>query len=304
VNPGLRRVRPTRDYNLFVALCQNAWDLLYINAIDGWKERCKVSVCWLDELWATDMSTRRHVLHGLRNFDHVFLSCQGMIGPLSDFLGKPSHFLPAGNDTIRFSPLPDPPVRSIDVYSIGRRWEGIHQALLGAASKRELFYIHDTYQDMARMAPIDYRQHRELFSNMTKRSKYFLVAPAKMDSPQETRGVVEIGYRYFEGAAAGAVMIGQAADSDAFRELFSWPDAVVEIRQDGSDTLRVLADLDANRERVAAISRRNTVEALLRHDWLYRWKKIFHVSGIQASPGMVAREERLKGLAHAVGLSQ
>jgi hypothetical protein len=298
-NPGLRRVRLTQDYDLFVAVCQNAWDLLYINAIDGWKERCKVSACWLDELWATDLSTRRDVLRRLRNFDHVFLSCQGMIGPLSDFLKHPCHFLPAGNDTIRFSPLPHPPVRSIDVYTIGRRWEGIHQALLGAASKGELFYVHDTFHDMARMEPIDYRQHRQLLANMAKRSRYFLASPAKADDPQETRGVVEIGHRYFEGAAAGAVMIGQAADSEAFRQLFSWPDAVVEIRQDGSDTLRVLADLDADQERVAAISRRNAVESLLRHDWLHRWKSIFQISGMQTSPGMAMREERLKSLAHA-----
>jgi hypothetical protein len=94
-------------------------------------------------------------------------------------------------------------------------------------------------------------------------------------------------------------MIGQAADSEAFRELFPWPDAVVGMRPDGSDALRVLADLDANPERVAAISQRNTIECLLRHDWIYRWKRIFQVVGIQASPGMAAREERLQGLAQA-----
>ena len=26
-------------------------DLLYLNAIDGWKETCRTSVCWFDELW-------------------------------------------------------------------------------------------------------------------------------------------------------------------------------------------------------------------------------------------------------------
>jgi hypothetical protein len=222
-----------------------------------------------------------------------------MVGPLSDFLKQPCHFLPAGIDTIRFSPLPHLPARSIDIYAIGRRWEGIHKALLRAASKNELFYIHDTFHDMASMEPINYRQHRELFANMAKRSTYFVVSPAKMDSFQETRGQVEMGHRYFEGAAAGAVMIGQAADSEAFRELFSWPDAVVEIQPNGSDTLSVLADLNANPERVAAISRRNALESLLRHDWLYRWKTIFQLSGIEPSPGMTAREEQLKGLAHA-----
>jgi spore maturation protein CgeB len=296
-NPGLQKVRLTQDYDLFVALCQNTWDLMYLNAIEGWKERCRVSVCWVDELWASSIPTRRELTRGLCNFDHVFIACQGMVDRLSDFLGKRCHFLPAATDTIRFSPLPNPPARSIDVYGIGRRWEGIHQALLGA--KNGLFYIHDTYRDVANMEPIDYRQHRQMFANMTKRSKYFVVSPAKMNAPEETLGQVELGHRYFEGAAAGAVMIGEAPDSEAFRELFAWPDAVVPVRPDGTDILKVLTELNGNPERISTISRRNVVESLLRHDWLHRWKRIFELSGIEVSPGMIAREERLRDLAHA-----
>ena len=239
------------------------------------------------------------VLRGLRRFDHVFVNSQGTVGALSDFLNRQCHPLPGGTDTIRFSPFPNPPDRSIDVYSIGRRWEGIHQALLRAVSESELFYVYDSYQATAKAETIDFKQHRDLFANMAKRSKYFIVSPAKMNRPEETRGQVEIASRYFEGAAAGAVMIGQAPDCEAFRELFPWPDAVVEIQPDGSDALDVLADLDSNPARVRAISRRNAAESLLRHDWIHRWKRIFQLSGIEPSPGMTAREEHLKRLADA-----
>jgi hypothetical protein len=272
---------------------------MYVNAIEGWKDRCKTSVCWLDEIWVADIPACRDLLRGLRRFDHVFLNTLSTAGPLSDFLNKQCHPLPVGTDTIRFSPFPTPPERSVDVYSIGRRWEGVHRGLLRAVSERGLFYIYDSFKAMAKMEPIDFKQHRDLFANMAKRSKYFIVSPAKMNLPEETRGQVEIGYRYFEGAAAGAVMIGQAADCEAFREWFPWPDAVVEIRPDGSDVLDVLANLDANPGRVRAISRRNAQEALLGHDWIHRWKRIFQVCGIEPSPGMTAREERLKGLANA-----
>ena len=298
-NPGLQTVRLTQDYDLFIASCQNTWDLMYLNAIEGWKDRCKVSICWVDEIWASNIPTRRELTRGLRNFDHVFISCQSMVGPLSDFLDKQCHFLPAGTDTLRFTPLPNPPARAIDVYGIGRRWENIHRALLGAASNNGLFYVHDTFHDVARMHPIDYRQHRQLFANMTKRSKYFVVSPAKMNAPEETGGQVELGHRYFEGAAAGAVMIGEAPNTELFRELFRWPDAVTQIRPDGSDTLSVLAELNANPDRLATISQRSAVESLLRHDWIHRWKKVFELAGIEASPGMKARAERLKDLAHA-----
>ena len=95
MNPGLQRVRLTQDYDLFIAVCQNSWDLMYINAIDGWKERCKVSVCWLGEIWEADISACRDLLRGLRRFDHVFVNSQGTVGPLSDFLNRQCHLLPA-----------------------------------------------------------------------------------------------------------------------------------------------------------------------------------------------------------------
>lgn len=296
-NPGLHRTSLRREYDLFVVVCQCYSDLLYINAIDNWKERCKTTVCWLDELWVADLPRFKYWLHFLKEFDHVFVGYKETAAELSRILNRTCHWLPGGVDAIRFSPYPSPGVRAVDVYSVGRRWSGIHHALLRTASSKEIFYIYDTVAGVANLEPHDYEHHRDLYANLAKRSQYFVVAPAKMDAPEETQGQVEIGYRYFEGAAAGAVMIGQRADCEAFRESFNWPDVVIEIQPDGSDVHDVLSRLRQEPERISTISRRNAAEALLHHDWLYRWKKIFRVSGIEPSPGMVAREQHMKDLA-------
>lgn len=295
-NPGLKRVRLTRDYDLFVAVCQNYWDLLYINAIDGWKDHCKTSIIWLDEIWAALIPQYKYWLHALARFDHVFVGCSGSVGPLSTAIGRPCHWLPGAVDTMRFSPYPDPPERVIDVYSIGRRCEGIHDALLRLAAQRKLFYVHDTFPG-ADTVPYDHQQHRDLLANMAKRSRYFVVAHAKVDAPDETQGQVEIGFRYYEGSAAGAVMIGQSSPHESFQEMFGWPDAVIDIRPDGSDLCQVLSSLQSQPERLQEISRRNASEALLRHDWVYRWKEMFAVAGVELSPGTVARERRLRSMA-------
>ena len=297
LNPGLKRVRLRHEYDVFVAVCQNHWDLFYINAIEGWKDRCKTSVCWLDELWAADIPFCRYWLHALRQFDHVFIGCSGTVVPLSNAIGRTCRWLPGGIDVLRFSPYPQPPPRVIDVYSIGRRWEGIHQALLRESRHNDFFYVHDTFPGMANMEPHNPAQHRELFANMAKRSRYFLVAPGKIDLPGETQGQVEVGYRYFEGAAAGAVMIGQPPHCETFSELFPWPDAVIPIQPDGSDVIEVLARLDSEPARASEIRQRNAAESLLRHDWMYRWKEIFRFAGLEPSPGMTSRERRLKSLA-------
>jgi hypothetical protein len=92
-------------------------------------------------------------------------------------------------------------------------------------------------------------------------------------------------------------MIGEALDCEAYRELFGWPEAVIEIQPDGSDIMAVLSAIGSDPERMAAISTRNAKEALRRHDWLYRWKEMFRVVGFEPTPRMAARERRLKDMA-------
>jgi hypothetical protein len=302
-NPGLERVRVTKDYDLFVAVCQNYWDLLYLNAVDGWKDRCRTSVCWLDELWIKDLPQCRNWLHVLNQFDHVFLGYAGTVGPLSARLGRPCHWLGAGVDAIRFTPHPEPPPRVVDVYSVGRGFNGIHDALQREAAANQLFYLHDTL-DAAAVETLDHRRHRDMYANLAKRSRHFVVAPGKVNLRVETGDQIEIGYRYYEGSAAGAVLIGQAPDCPSFRERFDWPDAVIDVRPDGSDVVKVLSALASQPDRLQRISRRNSTEALLRHDWLYRWKQIFEVAGIARTPGMIVREDRLTQLANLAGDSR
>lgn len=295
-NPGLARVRVTGEYDLFVAVCQNYWDLLAINAIDGWKDQCRTSVCWLDELWVADLPSSRNWLHLLNRFDHVFVGYEGSVEPVSQALGRRCHWVGGGVDTLRFTPYPRPSERVIDVYRIGRGSDGIHHALKGAAADKGWFYVHDTVRG-SDLEPLDHREHRSMVAQMAQRSRYFMVAPAKVDMSGETSGQVEMGYRYYEGSAAGVVMVGQPADSPGFRERFDWPDALIEIKTDGSDVVEMLTSLNAQPARLDAISRRNAAQALLRHDWLYRWQQIFDVAGVARPPRMAMREHRLRELA-------
>jgi len=297
MNPGLERVRVTKDYDLFIVVCQTYWDLLYVNAIDGWKDRCAKSLCWIDELWAASAPRYKNWLRALEQFDVVCIGSLSSVPALTSAIGRDSHWVAGGVDALRFTPFPNPPPRVVDVYSIGRRWDGMHRALLQLASDRKIFYMYDSLDNLANMRPFDHAQHRDLYANVAKRSRYYLVAPAKMNLPKDTEGQCEIGYRYFEGAAAGAVMIGQPARSESFDVMFGWPDSVIETRIEGTDILDVLFELSRDPERTEAIRHRNATESLLRHDWVYRWKRLFELAGVQPSGGMQAREKVLTNLA-------
>lgn len=296
VNPGLKPLRLRRKYKLFIAVCQSWWDIFFINAIKDWREQCEVSVCLIDELWSAAIPKYKYWLHIFEKFDHVILGFKESVPALQKEIGRTCHWLPGAVDAIRFTPYPDPPSRVVDVYSMGRRWEGIHKSMLQVAARESLFYIYDTFPGSTALPP-DHQQHRSLVANIAKRSRFFVVGPAKLGVDADTQGQIEIGYRFFEGAASGAVMIGQAPRCDSFTELFGWPNAVTHLDTDGSNLDQVVTLLTNETGLFQDISRRNAAEALRRHDWAYRWRRILEIAGLQPRPALESREQKLQSLA-------
>jgi hypothetical protein len=295
VNPGLRSVRLKKEYDLFIFFCPVWLDAMFVNAVQDWRDHCKTSVCWINELWAGRILEQKYWLPFLDRFDHVFLGLSGSAELVKQITGRSCYYLPAAVDALRFSPYPTPPPRSVDIYSLGRKSADAHRALLKLASDRRLFYIHDTLQHGDNKAP-DFREHRELYAAIAKRSKFFLVAPAKVDLSTHTHGQIEVAARYFEGAAAGAIMIGQAPDCDSYRQMFPWPNSVVELEADGSNVDELLSGLLAEPVTMGEISRRNAAGALLQHDWVYRWERILSAAGLEPTARMNSRKQRLREL--------
>lgn len=297
VNPGVRKLRLDSSYDLFIAICQFPRDLLSLNAVEGWRQRCRTSVCWLAEVWAGELHKWKGHLKILSKFDYVVLPASGTVKPVKDLIRASCVHVPPGIDAIKFCPFPNPPIRSIDVYSMGRKSLVTHQALLKMAEQRKIFYIYDTFENMRTLLP---RDHRILVANIAKRSRYFVANAPKIDRQSETHGQSEISYRFFEGAASGTVMIGETKESEAFRKHFDWPDVVIRVPFDAPDIAEVLAELDSQPERLKEIRKNNVIQCLLRHDWVYRWRVILDLVGLEPGPALIAREERLKKLAEDV----
>ena len=295
LNPGVKPVTVRRDYDLFVFVCMNMWDLLYLNAIHDWKARCRVKVCYITEFYGGYARQYDHFLRRLADFDHVAQPFSGSLAEMSRALGRPCHHLPLAADVRRFTPYPDPPRRVIDVLSVGRRSEPVHQELLRLAASHRFFYLHDTIPGPL-IRPSRPAEHRDMLANSAKRSRFFIAYPAKFGD-EETRGQSEVGARYFEGTAAGTILLGQAPTAPAFRDDFPWPDAVVEPRLDGADVAEILARFDARPEEAERVAERNAVAALRRHDWGHRWQSILRVAGASPRPGLAERLRALEALA-------
>jgi hypothetical protein len=300
-NVAFEPVELKKEYDLLVVYVLNDIDnLLQVAAVREWKNHCRTSVCWIDEIYAVDIPRLKHWMPALAQFDHIVVGYSGSVPALAKAIGRPCHWLPSGVDAIRFTPSPRFADRVIDIYSMGRRAESSHRALLDLTAKNGMFYLYDTFE-ASRVNVYDYNQHRDNLANILKRTRYFTVAPAKGGATELIGNQIELGYRYYEGSAAGTVMLGQIPHCEAFDTMFNWRDAVVETNADGSDIAKVISSLADQPERVTEISRRNAVQALLRHDWAYRWKKILEIANLKPAPQLEVRENRLKQLAEQAG---
>ncbi len=287
VNPGLRPLRVSRDYELFFAVFQFATDALALNALRGWRERCRIAACWLEEIWARDLERLQSQISLLREFDYIFTNCRGSVEGLAHATGRPVVYQPPGVDCQTFFPGDPPVARVIDVFNMGRRHPATHRAMLAVAEERRLFYLYDTFR--GNIPVQDPREHRLQLANLIKRTRFFLANKAKATEEGETGEQQEVGFRFFEGAAGGAVMIGDPPDVESFREHFDWPDAVVQLPFGSQGIGELISELDAQPERLARIRAANLDNALLRHDWAYRWRAVLDLTGLEGLPALRAR---------------
>jgi len=293
LNPGIEKTSLNGTYDLLFAIFGSPTDLIRVGCVRNWRTKCEWAVCLIDELWVAEMSGYSNFLRILDKFDLVMLYYSQTVEPLSKKIGRKCAFLPPGVDAIRFCPYPNPPQRSIDVCSIGRRSEITHRNLLKMAADKRMFYLHDS---IAANQVLDAMEHRILVANIAKRSRYFIVNPGLFDRPDIRGDQIEIGNRYFEGAASGTLMLGERPNNAVFEKLFDWPDAVIHLPYNCADVVDVIGAIEADPERQDRIRRRNVKEALMRHDWAYRWETILQAVGLEPITAMHDRKEILGNL--------
>lgn len=303
-SPGLaRRVAPhprskvvlQSDFELFFPVFSHAFQLYSLAAIPNWRERCRKAACYITEIGSDVLP--EYLLELLSDFDHIFLSYRHHVDDVARITGRPCTYLPLAVDVLRFSSAsPDRP-RPIDVCNIGRRSPVTHQVLLDTAERQRMFYYYDTAAASGdslsdRTFRVDSpHEHRRMLATLLKHSRYFFANRSYINRPEGGRE--EISARFYEGAAAGTVMIGEAPRAEEFERQFDWRDAVIHVPFDSPDIARILADLDADPERLRAVRRNGAREAALRHDWLHRIQIVFEALGLTPTEGMRARAQLL-----------
>jgi hypothetical protein len=285
----------TQDYELFVYIAWSPQSLVELSRIDGWRKRCKTAVLYLFELWSSSIQQDEAYLKLMDEFDHVFMLHNASVPLMHNYTKTPSSFLLTGIDALAFAPIPLQPRRSVDVYSIGNRAPAVHQQLVKLSQESDLFYIFDTLASTDSIVR-DWSEHRLMMANVIKRSRYFICYnPASLsgDKAAKVRGEQVIPSRLFEGATAGAILLGTAPECPEFNQNFDWADAVVSLPPNARDVAERLRELDGDQDRLDRVRRDNVVNCLLRHDWIYRWEAMLATVGMRPREGSARRKAAL-----------
>jgi hypothetical protein len=289
------------DFQLFFPVFNHVFELYSLAMIPNWRQRCRRAACFISEAWSDKLP--EYLLELLSGFDHTFLGIHHCVQDVARITGRPCTYLPLAADVLRFTPSSLDQPRPIEVCSIGRRSQVTHSALLKYAEQHNRFYHYDTVAASgSEMKERTFRvdsphEHRIMLASILKRTCYFIANRSRVNDPEFTAGRNEISARFYEGAAAGTVMIGEAPRTEEFRKQFDWPDAAIHVPFDSPDIGRILADLNADSERLRAVRRKNAREAALRHDWLHRIQVVFNALGLAQTEGMQARAHRLDQIA-------
>ncbi|MGL5874383.1 MAG: glycosyltransferase [Xenococcaceae cyanobacterium] len=285
-----------KEYDLLFVVVDNAWQLITLNSLKNWQKKCKKIVCYIVEIWDKEINDWK-IIQDLQKFDHIFLGVNHCTKKLALATNKPCTYLPPAVNTIQFCAYPNIDRRNIDICYLGRRSPITHQSIIEYATKNNRFYYYDTAKNM-RVA--NHQEHRNLYANIVKRSRYFIANYAKIDQLHETHGIQEIGARFFEGVAAGTVLLGQPPATETFKHYFDWQDAIVPMPFNVSDVGETIDSLERQSDRLEKISRNNTCNALLRHDWLYRWQTVLNSINIPHTRKMLLRKDYLDNLARSL----
>jgi hypothetical protein len=295
------KVALERDFELFFPIFTLSYELYSLAMIPNWRQRCQKAACFITEVRSESLP--EYLFELLSAFDHIFIGSSGSVKEVARLTGRPCTYLPLAVDVPRFTPASVDQPRPIDVCNIGRRSPVTHQALLDDAERRQGFYYYDTVAASGtdlkhRTFRVDSpHEHRRMLATLLKHSRYFIANRSYVNIPEFAAGGDEISARFYEGAAAGTVMIGEAPRSEEFKQQFDWPDAVIQVPFDSPDIVRILADLDGDPGRLRAVRCNNIREAARRHDWLHRIRVVFDTLGLTPTEKMRARAQRLDQIA-------
>ncbi|MEL4894909.1 glycosyltransferase [Crocosphaera sp. Alani8] len=287
-----------QEPNVLLVFCLNPAHLSMLTAIPEWRERFDVVAAYVIDAWDLQIYPKE-----ISEIDHLFVPVQECVRELSQEFNIGVSLLPFGADVLRYSSTDAE--RPIDVMSFGRNPVNFHLQLtetLNDSVSHYLYYRHpglcgNWLPDTSQYEGRGDHELRRLFHKMIQRSKIILAFDPLYQTDQiyETRKVNSrkwkfrhsiLSLRWFEGCAAGCVILGKRPQTPLFDDIMGWKDSAIELPDDESQWIPFTLDLLADDVRLATIRQRNYEQTLAHHDWRYRIHDIFNTLNLKVPQGL------------------
>lgn len=294
LNFGAHTKSLEQDLDLFFAAPAVPRDLLTLGTIRDWRKRSGVAICYLQELWISEFDTQLPGVESiLQQFDHIFVGLYHTAEALSRRLGRKVEYLPLGIDAEMWNPFNGTPkARTIDVCAIGNMDPVSHRSLWDW-SQRTGRYYNFTSIASAKFS-MSHTAHRQNLAQTLQRSKFFFTYMAKRAVTMQRGTQQEFGPRYFEGAAAGAIQLGDAVKTNAaYLSNMDWDGAVIEAPFADADLPALIEEIEKDAGWIEQVRRQNVAQCLTRHDHLNRWDAVLAAAGLKETPAAAERRTRL-----------
>lgn len=235
----------------------------------------------------------------LRRFSAIYSPVKSLIEQQVYNYEIELRYMPIGVDAMQFGAGGMVGERFVDINGYGRQPPALIAALSDHFNRQRAGFLHFTsHVQIGKL--LDPSRHREHFWQLLRNSRIALAYAPEAYDPQARFPCSFVGQRWFESMAAGCVVAGRRPHAHETNELLCWPDSTIELPEEPEAALESLLKLGANLDRLEAISHRNYINCLQRHDWRLRARQIaadfpsqFHQFGERIAKVEVAIEERL-----------
>jgi hypothetical protein len=211
------KVTPPREkYDLCLVVAMGLFSIAAIASIRDLRSLCNRIAVYVLDAWPEDVHWFRRYRKLWNACDHLFVSFPEAVEPYARAVECPVEYLAQAIDPQRFHP--DRVERPVDVVSIGRRIPEAHRLLRDVAARNDLFYY---YSEVESPLAIDLEESQALLARISQSAKASVCWPvSKLTGRNRTISPVTV--RWFEAAACGSVVLGEAPSTGEFRALFPY----------------------------------------------------------------------------------
>jgi hypothetical protein len=256
--------------------------LRILDAIPDWRRCFDVVVAFV--LDAFEPFPQNHAA----KLDHLYVIIPELVDPLRKRLGVPVTFLPLSCNVLDLGSARTD--RGVDVLAYGRQWdhygEALDQHFLAPDSER-LYLTSFSHPS----APNTLAQRKQFWSVLAR--SRISVAFAPDASRPRFLGLPVVTARWYEGLAAGCVMVGRRPHSPTFEKLFCWPDAAIELPEKPEHAPDAIEELLGQPERLRRAHVRNHLNMLKHLDARHTFRTLCQTVGVELPAGAARELERL-----------